>query len=110
MNLFLNRKVETGGLSMAFRAVGCRLPVAAALAAGLAAPVLAHHSYVMFDRTRTATASGVVTAWNWTNPHISLRMKRDITAPGKTVTVTYHPMANGSPGGQLMKINGIGPD
>ena len=36
------------------------------LAAG---PVLAHHSFAVFDHTRTVTVRGTVTKFQWTNPH-----------------------------------------
>jgi hypothetical protein len=41
------------------------------LVAGLAiaAPVLAHHSFAMFDQTKQVTLVGTVTEFQWTNPH-----------------------------------------
>jgi hypothetical protein len=41
--------------------------LAAALA--LAAPAAAHHSFAMFDNTRSVTLHGRVTLFQWTNPH-----------------------------------------
>ena len=36
----------------------------------IAAPsLLAHHSFAMFDTAKRLTMSGVVTAFEWTNPH-----------------------------------------
>jgi hypothetical protein len=43
------------------------LVAAGALAA--ASPVLAHHSFTMFDMTKRITLVGVVTSFEWTNPH-----------------------------------------
>jgi hypothetical protein len=35
----------------------------------LAAIALAHHSFTMFDNTRTVTISGTIKEFQWTNPH-----------------------------------------
>ena len=35
----------------------------------LAIPVLAHHSFTMFDTTKQITITGIVTEFQWTNPH-----------------------------------------
>ena len=40
----------------------------ALLSAG--APAFAHHSYAMFDQTKTLTIEGTVKELQWTNPHI----------------------------------------
>mgnify|MGYP001548442245 FL=1 len=50
------------------------LPVIAAV---LAAPALAHHSFAMFDNTRSVTLHGKVTGYQWTNPHSYLDMDAD---------------------------------
>jgi hypothetical protein len=34
------------------------------------APALAHHSFAMFDISRTVTLKGVVKELQWTNPHV----------------------------------------
>lgn len=49
---------RTGMLSLVF-----------ALAMLAPAPALAHHSFAVFDHTRTLTLSGTVTRFQWTNPH-----------------------------------------
>jgi hypothetical protein len=36
---------------------------------GVASPVLAHHSFTMFDMTKRLTLAGTVTSFEWTNPH-----------------------------------------
>jgi Family of unknown function (DUF6152) len=103
----------------------------AALAAAIAAPAFAHHSFAMFDAEKIITAKGTVKELEWTNPHSWLRvmvtdpangkalqwafemssprtmtglgMTPDIVKPGDTVTVTYHPLKDGSRGGQFMQ-------
>lgn len=35
-----------------------------------ARPIFAHHSYAMFDMTRSITLEGTITELQWTNPHI----------------------------------------
>jgi hypothetical protein len=50
---------------------------AAVLSAGLilvAIPVLAHHSFAMFDTTKRVTLAGTVTAFEWTNPHAYIEL------------------------------------
>lgn len=46
-----------------FGTLTCLLVVVATL------PGLAHHSFAMFDHTRTLTLRGTVTKFQWTNPH-----------------------------------------
>jgi hypothetical protein len=104
---------------------------AAALAAAalcVAAPALAHHSFAMFDRNKTIGIAGVVKEYEWTNPHVWLHImapgkdgksvqwsfemqsiaqdsragwRSDSVKPGDKVTVEYHPLKDGSRGGQL---------
>ena len=98
--------------------------------AGLAVPALAHHSFAMFDAEKTLTMTGTVKEFEWTNPHVWLRvivaddkgMPRqwalemgapgqqarvgwhpDSVKPGDSVTVTIHPLKDGSRGGQFMR-------
>ena len=35
----------------------------------MVAPALAHHSFAVYDHTRTLTIQGTVTKFQWTNPH-----------------------------------------
>jgi hypothetical protein len=51
---------------------------AAALLAG-STPAPAHHSFAMFDLANPVTVSGVVTAFEWTNPHSYIEL--DVTGP-----------------------------
>jgi hypothetical protein len=92
---------------------------------------IAHHSFAMFDRTRTATISGTVREFQWTNPHayIQLQVRRPngtqveyslemgapmylyargwrprTLRPGSQVTVQYNPLRNGEPGGVVLEV------
>lgn len=107
------------------------------LAAALAffvGPVLAHHSQTMFDETKMVTLQGKITRFAWINPHVQIYFdvadsgkttnyqieansaltmgragwKRDQFKAGDAVTVSFHPMRNGSAHGYLRKI--VGPD
>ena len=103
----------------------------AVFAVAIAAPALAHHSFAMFDAEKTITAKGTVAEYEWTNPHSWLRvmvadpasgkqlqwafemsspatmtglgMTPDTVKPGDVVTVSYHPLKDGSRGGQFMQ-------
>jgi hypothetical protein len=104
------------------------------IALALAAPhaALAHHSYAMFDQTRSLTVQGTVHALEWTNPHIwvwvvvkdaigvSTTYGFESNAPselarffgwdkralavGEAVTVEYSPLKSGRNGGALRMI------
>lgn len=96
-----------------------------------ATPAWVHHSGAMFDPTRTATITGTVTEFNWTNPHSSFKVdvtgadgavttwaiemnspgnlvrtgwKRTTLKTGDKVTVTVRPLRDGKPGGSYMSI------
>ena len=112
---------------MTLRAIGLA-GVAAALLAG---PALAHHSFAMFDATKTVELKGSVKEFQWTNPHSWLQVnvidEKGVThewslemgspgglarsgwrpktvLPGDTVTVSIHPLKDGSKGGQLLSV------
>ena len=53
---------------------------ALALAAALAVPASAHHSYAMFDMNRTVALDAQVTRFKWQNPHAFI--EADVAAPG----------------------------
>jgi len=53
-----------------------RVPVMLASLA-LALPVAAHHSFAMFDFSKTMTMKGTVTEFRWTNPHVALLVQFD---------------------------------
>lgn len=105
------------------------LAVVAALA--LSVPASAHHSFAMFDATKNVTVQGAVKEFEWTNPHSWLRvmvmdgktgkpvlwafelssparlttmgMHADSVKAGDVVSVTFHPMKDGTRGGQFMQ-------
>ncbi len=93
-------------------------------------PASAHHSFAMFDATKEVTMQGTVKEFEWTNPHSWLRvtvndqktgkavlwalelssparlttmgMHADSVKAGDVVSVTFHPMKDGTRGGQFM--------
>jgi hypothetical protein len=50
-----------------------------AVVIAMVAPALAHHSFAVYDHTRTLTLRGTVTKFQWTNPHgfIEMDVKQD---------------------------------
>lgn len=104
--------------------------VLAGLAATMfAAPALAHHSFAMFDREKAMSVSGVVKEYEWTNPHAWVHVmvadaggkavewsfemqsiaqdtragwRADSVKPGDKISVEFHPLKDGTRGGQLM--------
>jgi len=101
-----------------------RLVIAATLVA--AWPAAAHHSFAMFDQTKTVTLKGKVLEFQWTNPHSWIELevanghggadkwsielnspnnltrqgwKRTMLKPGDEVTVTINPLRDGKKGG-----------
>ena len=111
---------------MKFRA----LSLATIAAAIFVMPASAHHSFAMFDAAKDVTLKGTVKEFEWTNPHSWLRvmvtdektgkpvlwalelsspaslttmgMHRDSVKAGDQVSVTFHPMKDGTRGGQFM--------
>ena len=101
------------------------------IASAIAVPAVAHHSFAMFDAQKTVSLEGTVKELEWTNPHAWLRimvndqklnrpvlwafemssparmttigLRADSVKPGDKVTVTFHPMRDGSRGGQFMQ-------
>jgi hypothetical protein len=94
----------------------------------LAVPAVAHHSFAMFDVDQNLKLAGVVTEFEWTNPHVWIHIvapdnagkplewsfemqsvesdmragwRADTMKPGDKVTIEYHPLKDGSRGGQL---------
>ena len=56
-------------------------------------PLLAHHSFAMFDTAKRLTMSGTVTAFEWTNPHVYI----EIDVPDEKGTVKHWSVELGSP-------------
>ena len=101
------------------------LPMAAIV---VCAPLLAHHSFAMFDAVNRITLEGTVTKFEWTNPHAYIEL--DVADPsggvkhytiecaspnvltrvgwkfnelkaGDKVTLLVNPLKNGKNGGML---------
>ena len=95
----------------------------------LAGPALAHHSFAVFDPDKLVSQAGVVKEFEWTNPHVWIHImaadqngkpvewsfemqavaqvtsggwKPDIVRPGDKVTIEFHPLKDGSRGGELV--------
>ncbi len=104
--------------------------IAGLLLAGL--PAAAHHSFVMFDTTKQVKLSGVVSSFEWTNPHTYIEIDAadesgatkhwsiELGSPsilrnsgwnhnslkaGDKVTLLINPLKNGTPGGLLLQAN-----
>jgi len=86
----------------------------------------------MFDVEKTVVLTGTVKQWQWTNPHVWIQLnaeqdgavtewslegvsvnqlerqgwKRNMLSVGDTVSITIHPLRNGKPGGQWLKVIG----
>jgi hypothetical protein len=99
--------------------------------ASLAMPALAHHSFAMFDRDKTVDLQGTVKELELISPHGWLQLmvtdpqgqasvwslemggagqlerqgwKPEIVKAGDKVTVSIHPLRDGSHGGQLVSV------
>ena len=95
------------------------------------APALAHHSFAMYDHTRTVTLRGEVTKFQWTNPHAYLEVdvtqkdgsmkhysiemtsinmmqrlgwRSNMIKAGDQVKVTLSPLLNGEAGGLMLDV------
>lgn len=60
--------------------------IGAALGLVIAGQALSHHSFAMYDNTRSITVKGTVSKWQWTNPHAYL----EIDAPGENGATTRY--------------------
>ena len=110
---------------MKFRAVG----LAGIAVALFAVPALAHHSFAMFDARKTDTLAGTVKEYEWINPHVWIHLtapdkdgkpvtwsfeagstgqlmasgwKADTLKVGDKIEMTFHPLRDGSYGGQVL--------
>jgi uncharacterized protein DUF6152 len=111
-----------------------QLGIAAALAAAVAAAgsASAHHSFAMYEPTKTLTLKGTVKTFQWTNPHVIVwimvqpegggaaqEWSLETTSPGvltragwtrqsikagDRVSVTFSPLRDGSHGGGLNSV------
>jgi uncharacterized protein DUF6152 len=103
--------------------------VAAALCA--AAPASAHHSDAMYDSGKQITINGTVKEFQYTNPHSWIQLlvpapagapveysietaapivllragiKPSSLQPGDKISLRFHPLKSGAPGGSLIDI------
>lgn len=105
------------------------------LAAGMllvmAGAASAHHSFAMFDQTRTVVLEGTVSEFQWTNPHAVIFLdirnaegdvetwllsmnspnnlrrqgwRRDTLKVGDKVTIVMHPLREGGKGGMFVAV------
>jgi hypothetical protein len=51
--------------------------------ATVALPAFAHHSFAMFDQSKDVTLHGVVTEFQWTNPHAFIHLEVPNDSGGK---------------------------
>lgn len=68
---------------MAFRRAVWISCTAGALMLTLNTAASAHHSFAVYDHTRTLTLHGTVTKFQWTNPHAFLEL--DVKQPDGTI-------------------------
>ena len=100
-------------------------------ALSLASPVLAHHSFAMFDHDHQVKLTGTVAYFQWTNPHVYILLdavepggkikhytiecanpglldragwKWNMIKKGDRVTTIIAPLRTGEPGGLLKQI------
>jgi hypothetical protein len=106
--------------------------LAAAFSLSIAGPpVFAHHSFGLFDMSKTAEVEGTIVKLEWSNPHCWLFLasgpsdteavnygfemtsvgemtRRGWTKasvkPGDKVKVTFHPVRDGRPAGYMMSV------
>ncbi len=106
--------------------------IAVSLVVGLFGIAAAHHSNAAYDVDHLQTMQGTVKTVNWTNPHISFVVEKDVKAgepaeswvfevsspgvltrsgwtkhslqPGDHAIFRYAPLRDGKPGGYLEKV------
>jgi Family of unknown function (DUF6152) len=98
------------------------------MALGIAGAAQAHHSYAMFDRTKTISLDGTVKEFQWTNPHAWIEVVVETSdgpkqysvegnnprvlsragwtfntlKPGDKVTIVMNPLRDGALGGSMV--------
>jgi len=107
------------------------LPTLAATLLLLASVATAHHSPIVFDRTKQLALTGVVTEFRWGNPHSWIHLdvadadgkvanwgiemdpashlaragwRSSLLKPGDKVTIVVYPLRNDEKGGQYRSI------
>ena len=120
---------------MIFRA-SAAIGIAGFAAALMMGSALGHHSFAMFDNSQTAHLEGTVTDFEWLNPHVWLHVSvaaddgaaqtwsfeagstgqlsqsywdANTVQPGDVLSdVAFHPLKDGSNGGQLLELTKAG--
>ena len=69
--------------------------IVAALLFVAAGPLLAHHSFTMFDMTKKITLVGTVTDFEWTNPHSYIEI--DVPDEANSGAIKHWSIEMGSP-------------
>jgi len=96
-----------------------------------AAPAFAHHSFGMYDMTKSSEIDGTISRLEWSNPHSWLFVDvvspdgaqvtygfemssvgemvrrgwtKTVVQPGDKVKVTFHPFRDGRPAGYMMSV------
>jgi uncharacterized protein DUF6152 len=104
------------------------LIVLLSIAACVATPAFAHHSFAMYERGKTVTLSGTVKEFAWSSPHVLIQILTDNTRgepmlwfieggsptvlarggwtgnllkPGDRISLGIHPRKDGGAGGLL---------
>ncbi|HEX5421795.1 MAG TPA: DUF6152 family protein [Gammaproteobacteria bacterium] len=122
----ISRLSKKAGRDITFSAL-----LAAAGVLGFAANASAHHSFAPFQMESEKTIQGDVVDFQWTNPHtwawLNIKNEdgsvtrwglegmspnylgrrgwtRHTLKPGDHITAIIHPMKNGEPGGELMRV------
>jgi hypothetical protein len=118
-----------GEYDMIFRRFRCLCFLLILFAIGGTA--LAHHSFAVYDHSRTLSLSGTVTKWQWSNPHAYLDIdvkdakgavkhytlegtsinmlqrtgwRSNMIKAGDQVKAVAAPLLNGEPGGLLLEV------
>lgn len=95
-------------------------------------PAFAHHSFAMFDNKREVWLEGVISDFQWTNPHTWIQVKvsaadgsavewsleggspsilsrngwkRTVLKPGDKVRILIYPLKSGEPGGSFIEVH-----
>ena len=103
--------------------------IAALVLCAVSGEAFAHHSFAMFDPEKLIIQTGTVKEFEWTNPHVWLHIlapdstgkpvewsfemqavaqattggwRVDSVKPGDKVSVEFHPLKDGSRGGELV--------
>jgi hypothetical protein len=107
-----------------------RIAITLAAMLAVANVAVAHHSFSMFDTTKSVTLNGVVTLFEWTNPHVIIEVDVqqktglehwtiELGSPsilqqggwkfkdlkhGDKVTMVVSPLKSQKPGGLLVQV------